>query len=300
MSAPGALPISDGRLALSALLILVNVLLSGLLRLGLGRSLLLAAMRMVVQLLLVGTVLEWLFRQHDPLRILLLGLVMASIAGVSAVQRTRARFAGIYANSLLSVLASSALVTGLAVGGIIRPQPWFAPQYLIPLLGMVLGNTLNGLSLGLDRFMEGLRSGRDQVETDLALGATRWEACRAVVRDAIRVAMIPTINSMMVMGLVSLPGMMTGQILQGAAPAAAVRYQIVILFMIASATALGVFAVVGLAYGRLTSADHQLRLDRLVKVGGQAEWRPAGAFLSWRRRGRSQEMALGKNNGQQD
>jgi len=90
-----------------------------------------------------------------------------------------------------------------------------------------------------------------------------------VVRDAIRVAMIPTINSMMVMGLVSLPGMMTGQILQGAAPAAAVRYQIVILFMIASATALGVFGVVGLAYRRLTSADHQLRLDRLTSVSKQ-------------------------------
>ncbi|WP_254955580.1 MULTISPECIES: ABC transporter permease [unclassified Cyanobium] len=299
-SSSGALTISDGRLALSGLLILVNVGLSAALRLGLSRSLLLASVRMVVQLLLVGFVLEWLFRQDDAPLIVLVGAAMALIAGVSAVQRTRQRFAGIYLNSLLSVMASSALVTGLAVTGLIQPQPWYNPQYLIPLLGMVLGNTLNGLSLGLDRFMEGLRSGRDQVETDLALGATRWEACRAVVRDAIRVAMIPTINSMMVMGLVSLPGMMTGQILQGAAPAAAVRYQIVILFMIASATALGVFAVVGLAYGRLTSADHQLRLDRLVKVGGQAEWRPAGAFLSWRRRGRSQEMALGKNNGQQD
>ena len=266
-SSAGALTISDGRLALSALLILVNVGLSAALRLGLSRSLLVASVRMVVQLLLVGFVLEWLFHQDQAPLIVLVGAAMALIAGVSAVQRTRQRFAGIYLNSLLSVMASSALVTGLAVTGLIQPQPWYKPQYLIPLLGMVLGNTLNGLSLGLDRFMEGLRSGRDQVETDLALGATRWEACRAVVRDAIRVAMIPTINSMMVMGLVSLPGMMTGQILQGAAPAAAVRYQIVILFMIASATALGVFGVVGLAYGRLTSADHQLRLDRLIKVG---------------------------------
>ncbi|MCP9785261.1 ABC transporter permease [Cyanobium sp. N5-Cardenillas] len=267
-STTGALSISDGRLALSALLILVNVGLSAALRLGLSRSLLLASVRMVVQLLLVGFVLEWLFHQDQAPLIVLVGAAMAMIAGVSAVQRTQHRFAGIYLNSLLSVMASSALVTGLAVSGLIQPQPWYNPQYLIPLLGMVLGNTLNGLSLGLDRFMEGLRSGRDQVETDLALGATRWEACQAVVRDAIRVAMIPTINSMMVMGLVSLPGMMTGQILQGAPPAAAVRYQIVILFMIASATALGVFAVVGLAYGRLTSADHQLRLDRLVRRHG--------------------------------
>lgn len=263
----GALAISDGRLALSTLLILVNVGLSLALRLGLARSLLVASGRMVVQLLLVGSVLEWLFRQDNAPLIVLLGAAMAMIAGISAVQRTRRRFVGIYLNSLLSVLAASALVTGLAVAGLIQPQPWYSPQYLIPLLGMVLGNTLNGISLGLDRFMEALGSGRDQVETALALGATRWEACQEVVRDAIRVAMIPTINSMMVMGLVSLPGMMTGQILQGAAPAAAVRYQIVILFMVASATALGVFGVVALAYGRLTSPEHQLRLDRLVTVG---------------------------------
>jgi putative ABC transport system permease protein len=281
-SSAGALTISDGRLTLSALLILVNVGLSAALRLGLGRSLLVASVRMVVQLLLVGYVLEWLFHQDQAPLIVLVGAAMAMIAGVSAVQRTRQRFAGIYLNSLLSVMASSALVTGLAVTGLIQPQPWYNPQYLIPLLGMVLGNTLNGLSLGLDRFMEGLRSDRDQVETALALGANRWEACQAVVRDAIRVAMIPTINSMMVMGLVSLPGMMTGQILQGAAPAAAVRYQIVILFMIASATALGVFAVVGLAYGRLTSADHQLRLERLVRAGEQGEQRAAWSFLRWR------------------
>jgi putative ABC transport system permease protein len=262
-AAGGAVAISDAHLALSALLILVNVGLSAWLRLGLGRSLLIGSARMVVQLLLVGSVLQWLFRQEQPGLIALLGLVMAAIAGVSAVQRTRRRFAGIYLNSLLSVMASSALVTGLALAGIIRPQPWYIPQYLIPLLGMVLGNALNGISLGLDRLMEGLIGRREQVEGRLALGATRWEACEELVREAIRVAMIPTINSMMVMGLVSLPGMMTGQILQGAAPAAAVRYQIVILFMIAAGTALGVSGVVLLAYRSLTSREHQLRLDRL-------------------------------------
>ena len=171
MSGTGALPISDGSLALSALLIGLNLALSSLLRLGLGRPLLLASTRMVVQLLLVGGVLEWLFRQQNPLPILGLGLVMACIAAVSAVQRTRRRFAGIYWNSLVSVLAASSLVTGLALVGIIRPQPWFAPQYLIPLLGMVLGNTLNGISLGLDRLMESLVSQRDQVELRLGLVA---------------------------------------------------------------------------------------------------------------------------------
>jgi putative ABC transport system permease protein len=128
---------------------------------------------------------------------------------------------------------------------------------------MVLGNTLTGISLGLDRFMEGLVNQQSQIETLLTLGATRWEAAHGQVRDAIRVGMIPMINSMMVMGLVSLPGMMTGQILAGADPIDAVRYQIVIIFMIASSTALGTFGIVLLAFNALLNPSHQLRLDRL-------------------------------------
>ena len=260
------IPIGYGQLALAALLILVNIGLSVALQLGLAKSLAIASLRMVVQLLLVGFVLEWLFTQDNPLIILAIALVMTAIAGISAVNRTQRRFAGIYWHSLLSVLSASALVTGFAVVGIIRVQPWYDPQYLIPLLGMVLGNTLSGISLGLDRFMESLATQRDQVETLLTLGATRWEAAHTQVREAVRVGMIPTINSMMVMGLVSLPGMMTGQILAGANPIDAVRYQIVIIFMIAAGAALGIFGVVLLAYRRLLSPNHQLRLDYLRTV----------------------------------
>ncbi len=258
MSGAGAIPLSDSQLALSALLILVNVGLSAILRLGLGRPLLIAASRMVVQLLLVGMVLDWLFQQENPMMVLLLALVMAAIAGQAAVARTRRRFAGIYINSLISVMASSALVTGLALAGILRPEPWYEPRYLIPLLGMVLGNTINGISLGLDRLMEALSSGQAMVEARICLGADRWSACRDIISDSVRVGMIPTINSMMVMGLVSLPGMMTGQILAGIAPAMAVRYQIMILFVIAAGTALGVGSVVLMGYFCLTTGEHQL------------------------------------------
>jgi putative ABC transport system permease protein len=260
------LAISYGQLALAALLIVINIGLSVALQLGLERSLAIAALRMVVQLLLIGFVLEWLFAQSNPLIILAMSLFMATNAGISAVGRTSRRFAGIYWNSLLSVLAAAAVVTWVTVTGILRVEPWYDPQYLIPLLGMVLGNMLNGISLGLNRFMEGLTSQRDQIETLLALGATRWEAAHQQVRDAIRIGMIPTINSMMVMGLVSLPGMMTGQILAGANPIDAVRYQIVIVFTIAAGGALGTFSVVLLAFNKLMSQDHQLRLDYLQRV----------------------------------
>lgn len=260
---PGYIVIGYGQLALAALLIGINLALSIGFRLGLERTLAVASLRMVVQLLLIGFVLEWLFTQDNPLIVLAIALVMATIAGISAVNRTQYRFAGIYGNSLLSVLGAAGLVTGLAITGIIRVHPWSDPQYLIPLLGMVLGNTLNGISLGLDRFMDGIVQQQDQIETLLSLGATRWEAAHRQVRDAIRVGMIPTINSMMVMGLVSLPGMMTGQILAGANPSDAVRYQIVIVFMIAAGAALGTFSVVLLAFRTLLSPEHRLQLERL-------------------------------------
>jgi putative ABC transport system permease protein len=131
---------------------------------------------------------------------------------------------------------------------------------------MVLGNTLTGISLGLDRFMESLVNQRQKIETLLALGATRWEATHEEIKAAIRTGMIPMINSMMVMGIVSLPGMMTGQILAGANPLDAVRYQIIIIFAIASATALGTLGVVLLAWQSLLNSSHQLCLDRLKKL----------------------------------
>jgi putative ABC transport system permease protein len=134
---------------------------------------------------------------------------------------------------------------------------------------MVLGNTLKGISVGLNTFTEALVNRRDQVESLLALGATRWEAARAPVQHAVRTGMIPIINSMMVVGIVSLPGMMTGQLVSGMAPIQAVKYQIVIMFLIASATALGTVGVVTLSFLRLFNGNHQFLVGNVstVRIG---------------------------------
>ncbi len=120
--------------------------------------------------------------------------------------------------------------------------------------------------MGLDRFGSALDSRRDQVEMLLSLGATSWEAGRGVVRDAVRTGMLPTLNAMAVMGIVSLPGMMTGQLISGTEPIEAVKYQIVIMFLIASGTALGTLGVVLLSFRRLFDGYHRLRYDRLMRV----------------------------------
>ncbi len=259
----GYVDIGYGQLFLAALLIAVNLGISAWLRLGLGRNLLVASVRMSVQLLLVGLVLQYVFALAHPLPVLAIAALMAGFAAMAAVRRTRRRFPGVYWNSLLTVLATSFVVTGIALAGIIDVRPWFRAQYAIPMLGMVLGNMLNGVSLALDRFTQGIARERGEIEGLLALGANRWEAAHALVRDSLRTGMIPTINSMMVMGVVSLPGMMTGQMLAGAAPAAAVRYQIVIMFMIAAATALATLGVILLAFRALFNSRHQILADRL-------------------------------------
>lgn len=259
--------LSYWQVGLAAVLIVVNGLVSVLLRLGLERVLLLASVRTVVQLLLVGLILEWVFFELDRWYIVIgLGAVMTLIAGVTAVGRNRHRFPGIWLNTIVSVWASAWIVTCFALLAVMQgTEKWYQPQYAIPLLGMVLGNTLNGISVGLSTFSEALFTRRDQVETRLALGATRWEAAREPVQQAVRTGMMPIINSMMVVGIVSLPGMMTGQLISGMPPIEAVKYQIVIMFLIASATALGTVGVILLSFLRLFNSDHQFLSHLIVK-----------------------------------
>jgi putative ABC transport system permease protein len=261
------LQLSYYQVAGAALLIVVNGAISLALRLGLERRLLIAAICAVVQLLFVGLVLEWVFQLKHWYVVVGLVLVMTLIAGLAGAQRSHVRFPGIRIASIASVWASSWAMGVIALFALVRVEPWYSPQYAIPLIGMILGNTLNGISLGLDRLGGELSGRRGQVEAALALGATRWEAARQPIQQAVRTGLIPILNSMMVVGIVSLPGMMTGQLLAGVSPIEAVKYQIVIIFLIASGTALGTVSVVFLSYRRLFNERHQF-LHGLIAAQG--------------------------------
>ena len=253
--------------ALAALLIAINATISILLQLRMERLLALASLRTVTQLLLVGLVLESVFRLERWYVVVGLGLMMSLIVGVTAAQRDQRRYPGIWLNTIISVWASAWIITSFALFVILQGiDRWYAPQYSIPLLGMILGNTLNGISLALSTITESLVRHRDQVESLLTLGATRWEAAQSPVQEAVRTGMIPIINSMMVVGVVSLPGMMTGQLISGMNPIEAVKYQIVIMFLIASATSIGTVSIVLLTFLRLFNTQHQFRRDLLTKI----------------------------------
>jgi putative ABC transport system permease protein len=131
---------------------------------------------------------------------------------------------------------------------------------------MLLGNSMTGISLGLDALTTGLVNRRAAVEAQLMIGATRQQAFQPVIRQALRSALMPITNSMAAVGVVSLPGMMTGQILGGVEPVEAVKYQLLIMFLIAGTTGIGVVcAIMGGAY-RLSDSRHRLRLDRLAQI----------------------------------
>jgi len=252
-------------LSLAAGLVLLLAGLSWRLRLGIERRMLIAAARSAVQLVLLGLVLNVLFETTDPLFIGLLALLMLSVAGWEVMARQRRRFRGPwgYGIGAASMFLSSFSITLLALMLIIGVTPWYQPQYLIPLLGMLLGNTMNGIAIALDGLTRQAWEGRVKIEARLLLGAGWDEAIGDIRREALRAGLIPIVNAMASAGLVSLPGMMTGQILAGSPPLEAAKYQLLIMFLIAAGTGLGSVAAVWIGSRRLFDERERLRLDRL-------------------------------------
>ncbi|MEM6255225.1 MAG: iron export ABC transporter permease subunit FetB [Cyanobacteria bacterium P01_D01_bin.156] len=205
-------------------------------RLGLASTLALATLRTVVQLLAVGIFLSIVFTLRNPGLILLVLLVMATIAALTARNRIGKDIPGLVLWLWGAILASTAATMVYTMTAVVRPELWYEPRYLIPLTGMVLGYALNASSLTGERLVNALRNNRIDIETHLSLGATPNQAISTYRRDAIKAGLIPMINSMMVVGLVTLPGMITGQILGGADPLNAALYQMLIMFMLAFAS----------------------------------------------------------------
>ncbi len=255
-------------LALAAVLLLIPAAISIALRLGLEKNLAIASFRTVVQLAFLGLILEWVFGADRWFYVVPMLAVMLFFAARAAIQRSTKRFPGSYLTAFAALTLATSVTTFGVTELVIGVEQWYEPQYVIPLLGMLLGNGLTGISLSLDRMLSDLMAQRSAVEARLALGASLWRACRPWVREGLRNGMIPIINSMMIVGLVSLPGMMTGQILAGVPPADAVAYQILIMFMIAAATALAVIVLCLIAFKVVSHPEHRVRWDAITRHEG--------------------------------
>jgi putative ABC transport system permease protein len=230
------LDINLSRMALLYGLCLLPWLLLWLLGLRLSRDIGISILRMTVQLSLVGIYLKALFDLNDPWLNGLWILLMLMVADLSILQRAGLKARYFFLATFTAVAASILFSTAYLVMLVIQPALYYDARYIVPLAGMILGNCLQGNVIALERFYSALRKNEQEYETFLMLGATRWEAVRPYFRAAIKAAVNPTIAGMATMGLVSLPGMMTGQILGGSEPWIAVKYQIAIMICIFSST----------------------------------------------------------------
>ncbi len=254
-------------LVIASLLIVLLAGLSWALRLDLHKRIIISAIRTVVQLLFIGFILKMLFERIELEWILLLTAIMLSIATYEVMARQKRRFTGFwgYGLSFITLFISSLSISFFVLVVVIDEQPWYTPQFAIPLIGMMLGNAMTSLALALDRLTQSALDKQKQIEAQLMLGANWKDAINDIMHDSVRVGMLPIINAMAAAGIVSLPGMMTGQILAGADPMDAVKYQILIMFMIAGGS--GLASIIGVRIGARYLFDDRwrLRLDRLQK-----------------------------------
>ena len=227
-------------------------------RLRLEGQLIFAAGRSILQLLVIGYILEFIFALDNPWAVIAILLVMLSIATIVASNRIGKKIQGLLPVVWVSIFASTALSLSYAIFLIIQPEKWYEPQYLIPLTGMVLGNAMNSASLTGERLANSIKNHRLEIETHLSLGATPQQSVQTYRQEAMRAGLIPILNQMMVVGLVSLPGMFTGQVLGGSTPLDAASYQILILFMIALTNLLTTILVTEGVYRRFFNQNYQL------------------------------------------
>ncbi len=249
-----------GDVALASSLILLVVLISWRLRLRLTTTLLMAAARTVIQLSFIGLILAWIFAREQWYEVLIILTIMTLIAAGAAKNRVKRAYKGLLTDTLIAVSTSAVLVTIIAIGLILRVQPWYTPQFIIPILGLILGNSLTAISLTSNQLINAFHEQQARIEMMLSLSATPFEAVHTPIRAAIISGMTPTLNSMLVVGIVSLPGMMTGQILAGADPSQAVRYQIVTMFLICVSSTLGCTLSALLIYRRFFNRQQQFML----------------------------------------
>lgn len=235
----------------------VALLLSVWLKLGLERDLVVATIRSAIQLIAIGYILKFVFKLNNPLFIVLMITVMIGVATQNAARRGQG-LTGVWWKILLAIGITECGTQGLLLGFHITPS---APKFVIPISGMIIGNAMIASGLLLNRLKSETHSHRREIEAILALGGTPKQAILPFLKQAIRASMIPTIDSAKTTGLVQLPGMMTGQIIAGADPIQAVRYQLLILFSFMASAAITTIVLGFVTYSSLFSSYQQLVVE---------------------------------------
>lgn len=230
------------QLAIAFLIMLLPAYILWKYRTGLNRKLLTASVRMVLQLVFVGYYLEYLFLYDNPwinAGWIMIMVIVADFATIdrSELKRKKSLLIPIFGATFLGII----IIDLFFLEAVIQLPKFLAAQYTIPITGMVLGNCLRSNVIGINAFYYSLSEHKERYQFFLSTGATRNEALQSFISRALQKSANPTLASMATIGLVSLPGMMTGQILSGSSPMIAIKYQIMIMIAIFSGTILSVY-----------------------------------------------------------
>lgn len=244
------------RLLVGVVLIGVAILLTRLERVRYTKTLLIGTVRTVIQLLAIGFLLRGVFEIRTWWLNLAVLLVMITVATWNAVRRQDVKLDGYFRMAAIALLVGPLSVLFVVVFLVLRTGPADS-QYVIPLGGMIIAYAMNAMTLFKNRFDAEIAARRREVEARLALGATARNAAEEVIRQSWRAALLPTINFMMMVGIVQIPGMMGGQIIGGADPLDAALYQILVAFQLAAAAVISCFVVARLTFHATFTPAHQ-------------------------------------------
>lgn len=251
--------------AIASSFILINGLISLVLGLKLEKTLLIAAVRCLVQLTIMGYILEDVFKTRHPALVMFMAFVLIFLGAYETVyNKSKQTYKGMFMYVLISSGVSTLVIGIIGARWAMKQDPFWMPEIFIPTMGMLLGNAMSGMAVALSTCLSSVSSRKEQIETYLAFGASRWEAGQSIAIEAVRLSMLPTINQMSVIGLIAIPGMMAGQLLAKAPIGNAIKYQQIIMFMISASTALGVLSVVVASIQVMIDERHRLRPERIV------------------------------------
>ncbi|KFI83607.1 MULTISPECIES: ABC transporter permease [Bifidobacterium] len=237
-------------LSVTFLLVALAAILTVVMRLGMAKSMIWSTLRSLLQLLAMGYIIKYVIEANNPWIVLALMVFMV----IAAVQITLTRADGIPRGLvmpvLLTLMVSVLIVDSVVSELIIAPSPWYAPQILIPVTGMMLGNLVAAIAVAMSRFFSDMKAREYEVEVYLSMGATPFEAAKPSIIASAKLGLIPTIAQLASSGIVLIPGMMAGQIMAGGDPLEAAKYQFVVLAALSSITIIGDTLIMILIYRR--------------------------------------------------
>ncbi|KAF9260214.1 hypothetical protein L218DRAFT_932813 [Marasmius fiardii PR-910] len=262
--------LSWANVALAFTFILFNAFLSTVLQLDIGGSLITAAVRCVVQLALVGTILQKVFEADNPWAVAAIAFFLNLTGTLEIViNKSKRRHNHIFSSVLVGLLGSTIPISIIGSRFAMSEERFWTPSRYIPVVGMLCGSTINAVVIALNYVLKEIEENRDRIETYLAFGASRAEATQPIAKEALRFALTPVINQMSVIGIIAIPGMMTGAILGGSSVTQAAKLQMIIMFLISSSTALASIACTTYAISTVVDGEHRVRSD---KVYGNVSW----------------------------